>query len=406
MADFAVRVLTQDSELRAAHSLLRVALHSPPMTDSDWAATKPTYKPDRFFGAITTDGVTVGSAYVYDSEVAVPGGKTVPMSGLTRVGVRADHRRRGVLTELMRFQFADARANGQILSTLNATETGIYGRFGYGIGTRAREMHLIKPRLRSGVPQSGRVRMLSSAEALALTAALYERIGLYRTGMMTRGRDWWAVHFDRSMREDEPYLVAVHSGPDGGDDAYVIYKASSNEDHVSTEYGATLHVYDLHGTTLAARNQLWRFLIEMDLVNEIHAHDRPVDEPVELLLENPRACITRNIGDDAWVRLVDVPAALGARTYTDAEPVAIAVNDAFLPENSGTYLVSGDGVVRTSAPADLTLGVDTLGMLYFGAWTPSALAAAGRVRVSDPVALTRADRLFQTDSIPWCGTGF
>jgi len=164
--------------------------------------------------------------------------------------------------------------------------------------------------------------------------------------------------------------------------------------------------YDLQGTTLAVRNELWRFLVEVDLVNEIHAHARPVDEPVELLLENPRSCITRNVDDDAWVRLVDVPAALRARTYADAEPVAIAVNDAFLPENSGTYLISGDGVAPTSAQADLTLDVDALGMLYFGAWSPSALAAAGRVRVSDPAALSRADRLFQPDSIPWCGTGF
>ncbi|SMC61420.1 GNAT family N-acetyltransferase [Kibdelosporangium aridum] len=404
MADFAVRVLTEDTELRAAHSLLRVALHSPPMSDSDWESVRKTYAPKRYFGAIA-DGVAVGSAYVYDSAMAVPGGNTVLMGGLARVGVRADYRRRGVMTELMRFQLADAKANGHVLSTLHASESGIYGRFGYGIGTRAREIHLIKPRIRAGVPRSGRVRMLSSAEAIEQTAPLYERIGLYRTGMMARGRDWWTVQFEDPTRGDEPYLVAVHSGPDG-DDGYVIYKAKGNDRYVADDYGATLEVFDLVGANQAARNDLWRFLIEIDLVREIHAHARPVDEPVELLLENPRSCITRNIDDDVWVRLVNVPAALSARTYGDADPVVVAVNDAFLPENSGSYLVSREGVTKATAQAELTLDADTLGMLYFGAWRPSDLAAAGRIRVGDHAALARADRLFEPDSIPWCGTNF
>nr|WP_042192018.1 GNAT family N-acetyltransferase [Kibdelosporangium sp. MJ126-NF4] len=404
MPDFAVRVLTEDAEIRAAHSVLRVALHSPPMSDSDWEATKPTYAPKRYFGAFA-DGVAVGSAYIYDSEMAVPGGATLPMSGLARVGVRADFRRRGVLTELMRFQFADARSNGQILSTLHASESGIYGRFGYGIGTRSRELQLHRPRIRADVPVSGRVRMLTTAEAQAQIESLYGRIGWYRTGMMSRGKDWWAVQFDRAMRGDEPYLAAVHSGPDG-DDGYVLYKAIPDESYVNTDFGSTLEVFDLVGANQAARNDLWRFLCEIDLVKDIQAHARPVDEPVELLLEDSRSCITRNIDDEAWVRLVDVPAALNARSYGAADPVAVAVKDAFLPENSGTYLISRDGVTATSAQPDLTLDVSTLGTLYFGAWSPSTLAATGRIDVHDPAATARADLLFQADSIPWCGTGF
>ncbi|ONI89891.1 hypothetical protein ALI144C_04170 [Actinosynnema sp. ALI-1.44] len=405
MSDFAVRVLTEDAEIRAAHSVLRVALHSPPMSDSDWADTKPTYAPKRYFGAFA-DGVAVGSAYIYDSEVAVPGGGTLPMSGLARVGVRADFRRRGVMTDLMRFQFADAAANGQVLSFLHASESGIYGRFGYGIGTRSRELQLTRPKFRVDVPRSGHVRMLTSAEVLAQIQPLYKRIGLYRNGMMSRGRDWWAVQVDRVVRGDEPYLVAVHTGPDGEDDGYVVYKAIPDESYVATDFGSTLEVFDLVGANQGARNDLWRFLVEIDLIKEIHAHARPVDEPVELLLEDPRSCMTRNIDDEAWVRLVDVLAALDARTYGDADPVAVAVKDAFLPRNSGTYLVSRDGVTKTSAQPQLTLDVATLGSLYFGAWPPSALAAAGRIDVHDPAAVARADLLFRTDSIPWCGTGF
>ncbi|ALG08974.1 GNAT family N-acetyltransferase [Kibdelosporangium phytohabitans] len=405
MPDFAVRVLTEDAEIRAAHSVLRVALHSPPLSDSDWESTRPTYAPKRYFGAFAGD-VAVGSTYIYDAEIAVPGGRTLPMSGLSRVGVRADYRRRGVLTELMRFQFADARSNGQVLSTLHASETGIYGRFGYGIGTFSRELQLFRPRFRADVPRSGHVRMLSSEEVLAQIQPLYKRIGLYRPGMMSRGRDWWAVQVDNAMRGGEPYLVAVHTGLDGEDDGYVVYRAIPDESYVGTDFGATIEVWDLNGVNQGARNDLWRFLVELDLVKDIRAHARPVDEPVGLLLEDPRSCMTRNIDDEAWVRLVDVLAALEARTYGNAGPVAVAVDDAFLPENSGTYLISRDGVTKTSAQPHLTMDVATLGSVYFGAWPPSTLAGTGRIGVHDPAALARADQLFRIDSIPWCGTGF
>lgn len=404
MPDFAVRVLTEDAEIRATHSLLRVALHYPAMSDAEWEAIRPTYAPGRYFGAFAGD-VAVGSTYVYDSGIAVPGGGTLPMSGLARVGVRADYRRRGVLTELMRFQLADAKANGLAVSTMHPSETAIYGRFGYGAGTRSREVDLRKPRVRADVPVSGHVRMLSAAEAVALIPPLYERIGLYRTGMMSRPRDWWAVQFERAMTGGEPYLAAVHAGPDG-DDGYALYKAVPNQSSVDFDYGATLGVHDLVGADPGARNDLWRFLLEVDLVKEIRAHGRPVDEPIELLLADTRACVTRNIDDELWIRLVDVPAALAARTYGDADPVAVQVKDAFLPENSGTYLISRDGVSATTRAPHLVLDVATLGTLYLGGWEPSALAAAGRIEVRDPEALPRADLLFRTSSIPWCGTGF
>jgi predicted acetyltransferase len=132
----------------------------------------------------------------------------------------------------------------------------------------------------------------------------------------------------------------------------------------------------------------------------------PVDENVQLLLADPRKCETPNIDDDLWLRLVDVPAALAARTYGDADPVVLSVIDAFLPENSGSYLVSRDGVSRTSEPAAFTVDVDVLAMMYLGAWKASDLAAAGRMRVNDAEALARADKLFASDTIAWCGTGF
>ncbi|MET0237755.1 MAG: GNAT family N-acetyltransferase [Kibdelosporangium sp.] len=404
MTDFAVRVLTDDSEIRAAHSVLAVALHNPPLTDARWQQLKPTYEPERYFGAVSDAGV-VASIYIFDSSMAVPGGNVVPMAAVARVGVRADHTRRGVLTELMRFHLADAKARGQIVCSLHASETSIYGRFGYGVSSSARHLRLRQARVRPGLQRHGQVRVLGAAEAIELLPGLYERIGFYRPGMMSRGRDWWATQVHRTMRSDEPYQVAVHSGPDG-DDGYVVYESALNHSMNTADHGAVLQLWDLFGTTQLVRNDLWQFVLGIDLVQEIQARGRPVDEGVELLLADPRACHTHDIEDDLWVRLVDVPAALAARSYGDADSVVMSVNDAFLPENSGSYLVSRDGVTRTAEPAAFTVDADVLGMMYLGRWKPSELAAAGRVQVIDAEGLARADKLFASDQTAWCGTAF
>lgn len=400
VTDFVVRAL-DESEFRDAHTVLRTALHSRPASDEEWEWIRPILVPGRYFGAVE-DGLVLSSAYVFNSSVAVPGGAVVPIGGVSRVGVRPDHTRRGILTEMMRTMLADAQERGQIISGLVASEDAIYGRFGYGISTYRKALRLRGARIRPDVPRTGRVRLVGRDEAKDLVPGIYERIGLHRPGMMGRPGDWWPF-YERSLREGA--LLAVHAGA-GGDDGVVIYSVTDQEAFLAHHEGGVITVEDMHGADLGVLNDLWRFLLEIDLVHEIRVADRPTDEPVELLLADPRACRTEMVDDHLRLRLVDVLAALRARTYGDAEPVAIAVEDRFLPVNSATYEVSSSGVVRTDRAADMTLDVSVLAMIYLGSAKSSALAAAGRIAHVSPAALARADRLFASEMIAWCGTDF
>jgi predicted acetyltransferase len=398
VGDFEVRVLAE-SELREAITVFRRTLHSGAPSDEEWAHFDGKFTVDRYLGAIA-DGEIIGSAGSFPSLIMVPGGNVVPQAAVSRVGVRADHTRRGIVTELMRKQLTDARARGECLATLHATEAVIYGRFGYGISTYAREMVIRGGRVRPDVPRVGQVRMVSNEQARALLPGLYQRIGLYRPGMMTREDDWWPVML-RHLEPTAKYHFAVHSGPDG-DDGYVAYRLES----MVSPHGTRLVVTDLHAATAAVRNDLWRFVLGIDLVEEVYVDARPVDELPELLLVDPRKCRTAEYEDELWVRVVDVPEALAARSYGDAEPVVIGVEDSFLPENSGTYGISPQGAVRVNGEPQFVLDAESLAMIYFGAVRPSALAAAGRLQVNDQVALERADRLFAVEQTAWCGPFF
>ncbi|SHF05806.1 GNAT family N-acetyltransferase [Streptoalloteichus hindustanus] len=399
MTDHAVRVL-DTSEHRAAIDIMREALHFPPQSDDEWTHAIPTYTDGRVFGVHVADEL-VGTAASWPTRLAVPGGAELPTAAVIRVAVRADHTRRGLLGALMRRQLADVRERGEVLAALNASEPLIYGRFGYGPATTSR---VVRVRARRGAVRAeapaGRVSIVPASDVEARLRAVYERIGLFRSGMLTRPDAWWTVVRTRRALVWKGARAAVHHGPDG-EDGFVLWRPVPSE---NLGQGAVLQIEDMQAATPAAVAGLWSFLLGIDLVAEVRA-DRPVDEPLEWLLTDPRLATTENVEDGLWVRLVDVPAALAARSWGEAEPVVVEVADRTLPDNAGRYRIGPDGVRRTDAPADLELDVAELAATYLGEVAPSVLAGVGRIRVRDAAALARADRLFAAGR-PYCGTFF
>ncbi|WP_158883831.1 GNAT family N-acetyltransferase [Amycolatopsis anabasis] len=401
MTDFAVRTIDPE-EQRAAAGLFMEALHRPAsVTNEEWARLKDAFQPGRTLAAF--DPRMIGTARSFDAELTVPGGSTAPAAAVTGVGVRADRTRRGVLTELMRVQLTELRERAVPLAILLATEGEIYGRYGYGVATQGRwsTIDRRRARFRPEVPTGGEVELLDSADAVARLPEIYAALGAGRPGRMTRPDYWWAA-FEVIQRRANPLMRSViHHGPDGPD-GFAIYSVEGAEPGKP----GVLEVSSLHAAGDAASADLWRFLLSVDLVDRVRVRSRPVDEPLELLFTDPRACRYDWVKDELWLRLVDVPAALAAREYSGDGVVVLDVVDPLLAANSGRYAVSRAGVTRTDAPAELRLGVDTLAMLYLGAWRASALASVGRIEVLDPAAAARADSLFGTRVSSWCGTVF
>lgn len=436
-----------DDELRAAHDLVGATLHHRPVDDAQWAPRRISYAPGRTFGvfdpaetATPGAGGLVATAASYPSSTAVPGGAVLPVAAVARVGVRADRTRRGLLTALMRAQLDDLRSRGDVLALLCATETGIYGRFGYGVATRGRSVRVRASRtaLRPQAPEGGPVRLLAPADLPAVPADVHDALALRRPGGITRPPGWWEVATTR--HESAPLLAAVHTGPDG-DDGFALAVAVGGGGSGGTAgagFVRTLRVTDMHAADTTAAAALWRFLLGIDLVAHLEAALRPLDDPLDLLLADPRTEAVTEVADETWLRMVDVPAALAARSFPavvqpvgsvepvasaepggsvqpvrSAEPTApvlLAVHDPLLPDNAGVYRLGG-GTAERVAPlgavaADLECDVAALSMAYLGDRAPSVLAATGWWTAHDPAALPRADALFATGVTPWCGTHF
>jgi predicted acetyltransferase len=390
--------------LRGAHDLFLAAMHNKASSDELWNVMRDFYVADRTFGAF--DGERqVGTATSFPASLTVPGGEILPMAGVTYVGVRTDYRRRGALTGMMRAQLEDTAARGEVFAALHASEPVIYGRFGYGVATIARDLKVDpkRARLRPEVPGGGTVRLLDKDEAIPALSAAYPALQQTRAGLMGRSAQWWALGYARRLKTDH-FLVAAHFSADGDIDGWVGYKPAESSS-TDPRAGATVFVLDFQAADQAVANDLWRYLVGVDLVDEVFVYLRPMDDPIEAMLVDSYAVRGESEGE-LWLRIVDVPAALAARTYGVAEPVVVEVTDPLLPNNSGRYRVGPHGMEQvTDAPA-LTMDVEVLAMVYLGAWRPSSLADIGRITVADEAALPAADRLFAVDRPAWNGSMF
>jgi predicted acetyltransferase len=154
---------------------------------------------------------------------------------------------------------------------------------------------------------------------------------------------------------------------------------------------------------------LWDFLTSIDLTSKLTFNNRPADDPVQHLVSDIRRCLF-GFRDGLHVRLVDVAAALAARTYSAPVDVVLDVEDAFCPWNTGRWRLTGDpkgaSCERTAEPAELTLSVRDLGVAYLGGYGLPALAAAGLVRELRPGALAEASTAFRSGLEPWLPHGF
>ncbi|HEV2592070.1 MAG TPA: GNAT family N-acetyltransferase, partial [Gaiellaceae bacterium] len=137
----------------------------------------------------------VGGAGAFSYDMSVPGGATVPAAGVTVVGVLPTHRRRGILTSMMRAQLEDSRARGDALAYLWASEGTIYPRFGYGLAGRIGAMTLPRERVAFAKPFTprGSFRLVSLEEAAQLFPPLYEEVRRQRAGLFSRSEAWWTT---------------------------------------------------------------------------------------------------------------------------------------------------------------------------------------------------------------------
>jgi len=376
--------------------------------DDDRERFARLFEPDRSLAGFEGDGI-VCTTMIYSLRMTLPGGPR-PVAGVTMVAVLPTHRRRGLLTEMMRRQLIDLyEARREPVAVLWASEGGIYGRYGYGTAARQASLAVDKPRarLRPDVRLgSGRVSLTTVEQARPREAAVYEAVRLHSVGFLDRSERWW----DRTLNDPDhtrggatARKHVLHTEQDGSVTGYATYRLKDGWTPARND--SEVQVGDVFATTPAAYATLWAYLAGIDLHPRLSRRMGPLDEPLQHLLLDQRAA-RAEVYDSLWVRLADVGRALADRTYSAPVDVVLEVADDFCPWNAGRWRLSADEAgarcERTPDEPDLELSATDLGAAYLGSPVLASLAAAGRVVERTPGAVSAAHRAFGVERPPWC----
>jgi predicted acetyltransferase len=391
MVDYVVRTATADEHDRFSGLFAAAMMFESSPSDLD----REQFEPERALVAVDGDQF-VGTAKAMTRDLSVPGA-VVGAAHVTAVGVRATHRRRGILSDLMSRQLREVP---EALAVLWASESGIYGRFGYaaaawGVSYEV-DLHRVRPRPVAG--DSGRIEEISAADAPQLLAGVLGEFQARRPGVSGRSDLVW-----RGLLQDKPEhrggksarQILVHRDEAGTIDGYALWRGKMNwgptgpANEVSVEEFVALEPTAYHA--------LWKHLLTLDLAAKLEYGHAAVDEPLLQLVSNPTA-LNRRVGESLWVRLTDVPRALAQRRYATAVDVVIEVTDDLIEANNGRFRLTGDtekaSCERSESAPDLSASVAELAAAYLGGRPLAEFAATGRVEEHTPGALAAATAAF------------
>ena len=359
------------------------------------------------------DGDTLaGTLYSFPAELSLPGGTSLLADAVSAVSVLPTYRRRGLLTRMLSADLAAARERGEVASILVAAEYPIYGRFGFGPAAQRADYTIETAAAEFTRTAPGGVELVQASRLRELAPPLFDRFRRPRPGQIDRDGPNWDLRLGLA---EAPWAdgqratrCVLYCAPGGAVEGYAIYRAEpKSERHVPK---VSLDIAELVALSAEAYLGLWRYCCEVDLVAQVTAKMRSVDEVLPWLLANPRTALQETARTDMlWLRPLDVAQTLGARRYQCEGRLVLEVGDP-LGLCGGRFALEGgpDGATcrASDASADLSMGMLALGAISLGGVSLHALADAGLIQEHAPGALMNAERLFRWPVAPWCSTFF
>ena len=359
----------------------------------------------------------VATVRSWEMGLTVPGGVTLPSYAISSVTVSPTHRRRGIARAMLTGELRTAVRLGLPMAMLTVSEATIYGRYGFGPSARQSAYIVDTSRARwTGPTPAGRIQFVSPESLLADGPAVFDRTRDRSPGEVDRREIWWKRTLGLLPNEPDARkrgIRAVRYDDANGEIAgFALYEIALQ----NVSQPGQLKLVDLVAATDDAYAALWRFLVEMDMVNEISAPLRSVSEPVAWQVADHRAVRKTSERDHLWLRILDVPAALGARRYTAPGQYLLDVTDE-LGFAQGRFLltVAADGsghahpLLDAAAPAgavEVALSAADLASLYLGGTSAVDLARAGHITELTPDAAMRLDTALHSAYAPHLSTWF
>ncbi|WP_438434085.1 GNAT family N-acetyltransferase [Gorillibacterium sp. sgz500922] len=315
----------------------------------------------------------------------VIGERRLAMGGIASVSTWPEHRRGGLVGELLRHTFRVMRERGQTLSMLSPFSFPFYRRFGYEIYTDVKTYELEMAQIPRLPAPGGR---FIRTRDLPLLKEVYDGFACGYSGMLARSDDWW-----EGLLEDRSQTVAVWLNDAGEPRGYLRYRVRNSV--------MTVREWVYRDET--ARAALLAWIANHDSMAGKVTLKSPADDALSFLLPNPR--FKQEAAPYFMARIVDAEAFLRQYPFRPGTPLAflLQLEDEHAPWNTGRFRVdiAEDGTAAVTKLADgepsaeplLSCEISTLAALFMGYLAPTALLRLGRIAVDKETALRLEARL-------------
>lgn len=344
----------------------------------------------------------VATTNAWVTPLTLPGGGSIGMWAISMVTVSGTHRRRGIARSLLEGELRAAASAGVPIAGLTASEATIYGRYGFGSAIPVARYAIDGRRAGwAGPTPPGRVEYVDRETLSAELGRVHDRTRRLVPGRIEGWQGRWEGLSGAHVAVTERDKVRGVHYLDESDEVRGVVAYTVTEKGDSFRFG--LDVRLLVAETPDALAALWRFIVQHDLVDEVTADLRPLDDALPWLVADQRA-VEQVVHDHGWLRILDVPAALSGRTYSGSLDLVLRVDDP-LGFAAGDWRVRADAdgmatvEVAAGRPVDATIGVSALSSLFLGGVRAGSLHAAGLID-ADGATVRTLDRAFASYPAP------
>lgn len=348
--------------------------------------------------------------------VALRTAAVIPAQMVTEVSVRSTHRRRGILSTMMRTRLQHAKDSGIAVSALTASEGGIYGRFGFGAAAYSQRVTVRVP---AGLRLRDEASAAIAAAGVRVIVPTWQAFGeaypeLQRRVQTVTPGQIGATHAyrRRAFGDENPWAMEAYREHNlrpllaidavGEPVGYAITTPLTQQDAEPL----ALRVVDLGAVDVTAELALWAAMAATDLVAELRWKEAPLDFALPWALVDARDVVFGARADHLWLRVLDMRGAWEVRGLLRDGTAILEVDDRLgfaagrwvLTCEDGTTSVRADPDGAVHAPT-LRLGAEAVGSLLTGAVAVRALIGAGRAS-ADPADVIALSALFDDVRAP------
>ena len=352
----------------------------------------------------------LGGLKLYDFEMNLLSGE-IKAGGIGSVAVDLVHKKEGICKGMIEFALSHFKARKTPMVILYPFRPDFYKKMGFGFGTRMNRYRLSPLQLPAG--KRDHIKYLERQQGEEVLRC-YEKYVSNHSGMIHRNQRDFEKMFDQFENRFVGYVK------DGVISGYIVFffRNASEDNFILNNIEVKELVYD-SPEVLA---ELLAFLhYQKDQINRVIINTQ--DDTFHFLFDDPRDDSANMIpsvyhqiatsGKGLMYRVVDVPTLFeqqhdrnfGGQTLT----LDLRINDSFMPENAGDYVVNFKGRYVSTETSDcrvrLEADIADFSSMVVGAVSPSALHRLGKVAISDSGLLPSLDRLLEGPA-PVCMTAF